>query len=106
MGNCTSNKYLAETMPMSEEEELVETLKRKLNADDGASRSSRGTTTTTTEVKIRMTKRELEKLLSKVEVEELPVTELLLQLIEVGDESESTHRRSWRPSLQSIPELC
>ncbi|XP_022932152.1 uncharacterized protein LOC111438472 [Cucurbita moschata] len=101
MGNCTSNKYLAETMPMSEEEEVVETVKRKLNADDGASRG-----TTTTEVKIRMTKRELEKLLSKVEVEELPVTELLLQMIEVGDESESTHRRSWRPSLQSIPELC
>lgn len=87
---------------MSEEEEVVETVKRKLNADDGASRSSRGTTT---EVKIRMTKRELEKLLSEVEMEELPVTELLLQLIEVGDELESTHRRSWRPSLQSIPEM-
>ncbi|XP_038904231.1 uncharacterized protein LOC120090574 [Benincasa hispida] len=103
MGNCTSNKYLAETMPMSDEdEEAVETVRRRLVVHDGARKCSANTTT---ELKIRITKRELEKLLSKVDVEELPVTELLSQLIDVGDAFESTHQRSWRPSLQSIPEV-
>ncbi|XP_022151029.1 uncharacterized protein LOC111019048 [Momordica charantia] len=106
MGNCTSNKYSAEISPMSDEEEAVETVKRRLIPDDdghGALRSS--SLARTTEVKIRITKRELEKLLRKVDVEELPVTELLSQLIDVGDAFESTHRRSWRPSLQTIHEL-
>lgn len=86
-----------------EEEEAVDTLKRRLiSNDDGGKKSS---AVTTTELKIRITKRELEKLLSKVDVDELPVMDLLSQLIDVGDALESTHQRSWRPSLQSIPEV-
>lgn len=103
MGNCTSNKYAAETMPMSDEdEEAVEMVRRRLVADDGARKCL---ASTTTELKIRITKRDLEKLLRKVDVEELPVTELLSELIDIGDAFESTHRRSWQPSLQSIPEV-
>ncbi|KAE8650133.1 hypothetical protein Csa_011778 [Cucumis sativus] len=99
MGNCTSNKYLAETIvPMSDDdEEVEEMLRRRLVVKNGAQKCS---ASTTTELKIRITKRELEKLLCKVDVEELPVTELLSKLIDVGDTFESTHQRSWRPSLQ------
>lgn len=103
MGNCTSNKYLAETMPMSDDdEEVEEMLRRRLVVE---SRAQKCSASTTTELKIRITKKELEKLLCKVDMEELPVAELLSKLIDVGDAFESTHRRSWQPSLQSIPEV-
>lgn len=85
-----------------EDEEAVEMVRRRLVADDGARKCL---ASTTTELKIRITKRDLEKLLRKVDVEELPVTELLSELIDIGDAFESTHRRSWQPSLQSIPEV-
>ncbi|XP_027333480.1 uncharacterized protein LOC113848246 [Abrus precatorius] len=49
----------------------------------------------TTEVKIKITKKQLEELVGKVDVKELRVEEVLAQLMK---------HRPWRPALQSIPE--
>lgn len=73
----------------------------------GAERSftkSSSTTTTATEVKIKITKKQLEELLGKVDLKELSVQQVLAQLINVSDRFNS-HPRSWRPALQSIPEV-
>ncbi|KAI3948832.1 hypothetical protein MKX01_022246 [Papaver californicum] len=50
-----------------------------------------------TEVKIRITKKELEELLGKIDVQGLSMEQILTQLIK-------THE-SWRPALSSIPEV-
>ena len=68
------------------------------------SSSTTTTTTTTTEVKIKITKKQLEELLGKVDLKELSVQQVLAQLINVSDRFDS-HPRSWRPALQSIPEV-
>ncbi|XP_057465799.1 uncharacterized protein LOC130755438 [Actinidia eriantha] len=56
-----------------------------------------------TEVKIKVTKKQLEELLGRVEVQGMSVHQLLAQLMSASDPFES-HQRSWRPQLQSIPE--
>ncbi|KAF9589023.1 hypothetical protein IFM89_018262 [Coptis chinensis] len=58
----------------------------------------------TTEVKIKITKKELEELLGKVDVQGLSVEQVLSHLINASDEYH-THQKSWRPALQSIPEV-
>ena len=57
----------------------------------------------TTEVKIKITKKQLEELLSKVDIKELRVEQVLAQLMNHSNGYESL-QRSWRPALQSIPE--
>ncbi|OIW09657.1 hypothetical protein TanjilG_15363 [Lupinus angustifolius] len=59
---------------------------------------------TTTEVKIKITKKQLEELLGKVDMRELRVEQVLAQLMNHSREYESFHK-PWRPSLQSIPEM-
>ncbi|KAK2990289.1 LOW QUALITY PROTEIN: hypothetical protein RJ640_014741 [Escallonia rubra] len=53
---------------------------------------------TTTEVKIKITKKQLGELLGKIDG--LPVQQVLAQLMSAGDGYEA-HQRSWRPALQS-----
>ncbi|XP_022735554.1 uncharacterized protein LOC111288861 [Durio zibethinus] len=60
--------------------------------------------TTTHEVKVKITKKQLEELLGRVVVKELSVQQVLAQLITVSNQYE-TNQRSWRPALQSIPEI-
>ncbi|KAJ4726070.1 DUF4228 domain protein [Melia azedarach] len=67
--------------------------------------SSSVTAAATTEIKIKITKKQLEELLGKVDVKELSVQQVLVQLMNVGDRHRETHQRSWRPALQSIPEV-
>ncbi|XP_021892964.1 uncharacterized protein LOC110810949 [Carica papaya] len=62
-------------------------------------------TATTTEVKVKITKKQLEKLLSRVDLKELSVEQVLEELINVADRCDHTNQRSWRPALQSIPEV-
>ncbi|KAK7320382.1 hypothetical protein VNO77_29803 [Canavalia gladiata] len=50
------------------------------------------------EVKIKMTKKQLEELIGKVEVKELRMEQVLAQLMK------HSLQRPWRPALQSIPE--
>ncbi|MBA0876688.1 hypothetical protein Goshw_001709, partial [Gossypium schwendimanii] len=55
------------------------------------------------EVKVKISKKQLEELLGRVDAKELSVQQVLEQLINVGNQYEAT-QRSWRPALQSIPE--
>ncbi|KAL6199357.1 hypothetical protein ACLB2K_029141 [Fragaria x ananassa] len=63
-----------------------------------------------TEVKIKMTKKQLEELMGRVELNQMTVQQVLAQLImsvssSSTDPYEADHQRPWRPVLQSIPEL-
>ncbi|XVF03875.1 hypothetical protein REPUB_Repub05bG0030600 [Reevesia pubescens] len=60
--------------------------------------------TTTHEVKVKITKKQLEELLGRVDVKELSVQQVLAQLINVSNQYEA-NQRSWRPALKSIPEV-
>lgn len=57
-----------------------------------------------TEVKIKITRKQLEELLGSVDIKDMSVHQVLAQLMNVSDRCE-THQRSWRPALQSIPEV-
>ncbi|KAF3453470.1 hypothetical protein FNV43_RR03910 [Rhamnella rubrinervis] len=57
-----------------------------------------------TEVKIKITKKQLEELLGRADVKDMSVQQVLERLIRVSDGYDQTHQRSWRPALQSIPE--
>ncbi|KAL8264297.1 hypothetical protein R6Q59_022427 [Mikania micrantha] len=59
--------------------------------------------TGTTEVKIKISKKQLEELLGQTDVQGLTVEQVLARLMSASDQFES-HQRSWRPALQSIPE--
>ncbi|GJW32485.1 hypothetical protein Tco_0052517 [Tanacetum coccineum] len=58
---------------------------------------------TKTEIKIKISKKQLEEVLGRTDVQGLTVEKLLAQLMSVSERFE-THERSWRPALQSIPE--
>ncbi|XVE50630.1 hypothetical protein DITRI_Ditri01bG0178900 [Diplodiscus trichospermus] len=60
--------------------------------------------TTINEVKVKITKKQLEELLGRADVKELSVQQVLARLINVSDQYEAD-QRSWRPALQSIPEV-
>ncbi|CAN6457615.1 unnamed protein product [Victoria cruziana] len=58
-----------------------------------------------TEVKIKVTKKQLEKLVSLVGMQGMSVEELLEKVASLrGTESQARHKH-WRPALQSIPEV-
>ncbi|KAF8391554.1 hypothetical protein HHK36_023860 [Tetracentron sinense] len=57
---------------------------------------------TTREVKIKITKKQLEELLERVDVQGLAVEQVLAQFMNVSHDQQ---HRPWRPALQSIPEL-
>ncbi|KAK9072274.1 hypothetical protein SSX86_008707 [Deinandra increscens subsp. villosa] len=58
----------------------------------------------TTEVKIKITKKQLEELLGMKEMQGLTVEQVLTRLINGGDGGFDFHQRSWSPVLYSIPE--
>lgn len=53
-------------------------------------------------VKVRITKRQLEELLGRVDLKELSVHQAVALLLTSA--ASPTHHRPWRPALQSIPE--
>ncbi|XP_021860704.2 uncharacterized protein [Spinacia oleracea] len=63
------------------------------------------------EVKVKITKKQLEELLGKMNVDVqqqkqgLSSGQILGKLVKVSVYSETTHHKSWRPRLQTIPEL-
>ncbi|KAI3828306.1 hypothetical protein L1987_02406 [Smallanthus sonchifolius] len=59
--------------------------------------------TATTEVKIKISKKKLEELLGRKDLQELTVEQMIAQLMSLSERFES-HQRSWRPALRSIPE--
>lgn len=76
--------------------------------DDEEERSFGSYSTTgsgrSTEVKIKITKKQLEELLGSADVKDMSMQQVLEQLIGVSDGFDQTNQRSWRPALQSIPE--
>ncbi|KMT12733.1 hypothetical protein BVRB_4g088290 [Beta vulgaris subsp. vulgaris] len=63
-------------------------------------------TSTIKEVKVKLTKKQLEKLLGKIDLQQhgFSTAQILAQLMKVSVQYE-THQRSWKPRLQSIPEV-
>ncbi|KAI3466246.1 hypothetical protein Pfo_022909 [Paulownia fortunei] len=59
---------------------------------------------TGTEVKIKISKKQLEQLLKKADVHGSSVEQVLAQLMNDGGDGFEAHQRPWRPALQSIPE--
>lgn len=102
------------TTKMEEEEE-----EGLLGGENGKSGSYDSSSTTlkigggggggATEVKIKMTKKQLEELMGRVELKQMTVQQVLAQLIMTvssnSDPYETDHQRPWRPVLQSIPEV-
>ncbi|KAM7265567.1 hypothetical protein ACFE04_003250 [Oxalis oulophora] len=63
--------------------------------------SSKSINSSNTEVKIRMTKKELEKLLSEMHIKGLSLEQVLMgRMVNGGDQ-----RPPWKPALLSIPEV-
>lgn len=73
--------------------------------DEKSFKSDSKSTTSSTEVKIKITRKQLEMLLGRPEMKEMSVQQILAQLINVNDKCETHRSRSWRPALKSIPEV-
>lgn len=100
-GETTGDTWEYKAMMKIEEKGLLDN-----HQNIGFTTSSAATTTTAAshEVKVKITKKQLEELLGRVDVKELSVQQVLAQLINVSNQYE-TNQRSWRPALQSIPEV-
>ncbi|AES70334.1 hypothetical protein MtrunA17_Chr3g0098851 [Medicago truncatula] len=100
MGNCLKHQSSTKYLTKDDDDEW------DFSAFEGnsAGKSNGAAAKTTTEVKIKISKKQLEELLSKVDIRELRVEQVLAQLMNHSNGYESL-QRSWRPALQSIPEL-
>ncbi|KAG1347352.1 putative Porphobilinogen deaminase [Cocos nucifera] len=65
----------------------------------------RGGVASTTEVKVKITKKQLEQLLQRVEGRGLPIQQVLKDLLSMDEVALQERARHWRPALQSIPEF-
>ncbi|XP_050370962.1 uncharacterized protein LOC126788967 [Argentina anserina] len=102
------HKHMRKTKVVVEEEGL-------LGGEDGGEFGSYDSSKTkiplpgASEVKIKMTKKQLEELMGRMELKEMTVQQVLAQLIisvsSSADPYETDHQRPWRPVLQSIPEV-
>ncbi|KAK1435629.1 hypothetical protein QVD17_01395 [Tagetes erecta] len=84
-------------------EPCKESGKREVAGDENSgdrSSSSGGKT----EVKIKITKKQLEELLGMKEMQGMTIEQVLTRLINGGDGVFDFNQRSWRPDLHSIPE--
>ncbi|EER97292.1 hypothetical protein BDA96_02G334000 [Sorghum bicolor] len=120
MGNCCLERprrggggsagavHYARTNPVWVEEEV-----RGRKEEEVARKQGEGAPAATTEVKIRITRKQLEELLRRVEGGKhagaggAPVQEVISELLSVVNTSSSFRHREegqWRPSLQTIPE--
>ncbi|KAK9071172.1 hypothetical protein SSX86_005891 [Deinandra increscens subsp. villosa] len=106
MGNCMKKQPTVESDHNHSDDDWVTSQETKLlsagNHRHDDSRKNK-TTTVMTEVKIKISKKQLEELLGRTDVQGLTVKEVLARLMNASDRFES-HQRSWRPALQSIPE--
>ncbi|KAL8215738.1 hypothetical protein R6Q57_022575 [Mikania cordata] len=108
MGNCVRIYSGEKRSPASEEKSLLsgEIRKGDVARDEysGDQFSFSGSKRPTTEVKIKITKKQLEELLSMKEMHGLTLEQVLTRLMNGGDGMARSDQRSWRPKLQSIPE--
>lgn len=70
---------------------------------------SSSSSSSTDQIKIRITKKELEELLGKIDVQGLSIEQILTQILMNSSNNDlqyhAQHHQSWRPALQSIPEV-
>ncbi|KAL4386936.1 hypothetical protein GQ457_09G001340 [Hibiscus cannabinus] len=59
----------------------------------------------TREVKIMLSKKELEQLVHDMDMQGLTLEQALARMVDGGDVYEAEHHRPWKPELQSIPEV-
>ncbi|KAE8673460.1 F11F12.2-like protein [Hibiscus syriacus] len=59
----------------------------------------------TREVKITLSKKELQRLVHDMDVQGLTLEQGLARMVDCGDVYEAEVRRTWKPVLQSIPEV-
>ncbi|KMT12732.1 hypothetical protein BVRB_4g088280 [Beta vulgaris subsp. vulgaris] len=109
MGNCVMHESQVEWGGEDWTPALmtdVEKLAMKME-EDGLASGKRGgcSTSKIKEVKVKVTKKQLEKWLGKMDKQRKSccVEQALKQLMKVSVHCE-THQRSWKPCLQSIPE--
>ncbi|KAB1200742.1 hypothetical protein CJ030_MR0G006496 [Morella rubra] len=121
MGNCcvrgsramvwAGDDWGSLTSKRKEAEATCNTEKQRLLGENGAVALSSFATGTSTaasrEVKIKITKKELEELVGRMDGQGMFAKEILARLMEAGDDRDGKmeHQRSWRPALQSIPEV-
>ncbi|OAY67222.1 uncharacterized protein LOC109715048 [Ananas comosus] len=65
-----------------------------------------GRCSTTTEVKIKITKKQLQELLTQIDEKGLPIQKVLAELISMSESYRLRDDQHWRPVLQSIPEVA
>ncbi|KAF5814995.1 hypothetical protein HanRHA438_Chr03g0129311 [Helianthus annuus] len=99
MGNCIKKQPAVQ----SDGDDWVSPVTLYENKSFSGGYSGNEITATTTEVKIKISKKQLEELLGKTDVQGLTVAQVLARLMNVSDRFES-NQRSWRPALHSIPE--
>ncbi|KAF7141549.1 hypothetical protein RHSIM_Rhsim06G0216700 [Rhododendron simsii] len=92
-GDKTREKFYKKATDMKEEIRLLVANGKKAAAER------------TTQVKIKITKKQLGELLGRMDsVKGLAVEEVVALLMR-GDQFDQTHQRSLRPALKSIPEV-
>lgn len=111
MGNCFKKE--SSTQWGGEDWEFISPATGAINATveasdliEGEKKGKKFSSTPVTEVKIKITKKQLEELLGKVNARNLTVQQILTQLMISGVDGCQSNilHRSWRPALQSIPE--
>ncbi|XP_008812629.2 uncharacterized protein LOC103723488 [Phoenix dactylifera] len=114
MGNCIDREK-AVTWVDDEDWELEESpmqycsVKEKARAavqkEEKGLYEGEGGVGSTTEVKVKITKKQLEELLQRVEGKGLPIQQVLKDLLSMDEVALQERARHWRPALQSIPEF-
>lgn len=113
MGNCIDRQkevtwvddddWESEEIPMqccSRKEKAGEEVEKEKGLFEG-----KGGVASTTEVKVKITKKQLEDLLRRVEGRGLPIQQVLKDLLSMDEVALQERARHWRPALQSIPEF-
>ncbi|TYK13052.1 hypothetical protein E5676_scaffold255G006540 [Cucumis melo var. makuwa] len=113
MGNCCKGQYSTPVTGCSDRRTPPLKNHRQRRHEEGSSCCSKETNLR--EVKIRMTKKELEELVGWLNMADSSFEHVMARLVNVindqnGDNNNDQvvklrQQRSWRPSLQSIPEI-
>lgn len=115
MGNCIGHEsgmeWGGDYWGWPDQDEDHEAFSGKTRKEDDVAKGGGvggGAAAAITELKVRISKRQLEELVRKREVEEkgtLSARQAVAQLlVVVGDQGEA-NQQTWRPALQSIPEI-
>ncbi|KAI8524992.1 hypothetical protein RHMOL_Rhmol13G0192900 [Rhododendron molle] len=113
MGNCAGRNKASMVWANDDDWESTEgskgfpnRAKQRLLGENSSTSASSSSEPCGREVKIKITKQQLRELLGNVDqVQSMPVEQVLSSLVDRSDRFEIQHQRSWRPSLQSIPEV-